>query len=400
MNFYSRLLLVSCLLTSIMYGQQRFFLANPTELDSQVVIRDSEGAFFNQQYALADYHHFYSDGCERPTVDFQVAPVYMYLKSIVNDSVAYPEIYGDKNEAYRGTTQFGGAEFQLQLNYCNFWIRALTQAGQLKNTFANCCEYPEKNCCYPYPEKHCYEFGGCDDVTLKGGYDWTFCNDDHHFGIFMLGGFPVNNDDAVVYANATTFQDVAVNGTDRLGILSYRVGAGLDTACTLYHCDDNRLTWHAVAQYAYAFPRTFAEIKGTTAYPENLEVKYTPGQFVNAWTAFHYGFCNWGFEFGSSFTTMFKEKFSVDCASTATTLETLRLTEKPGYTISFMAQPYIAGAYNTTICENPFTVGLGIGYEYDRMHKLDADCKDDALDTRAYNAFQGVNVWGNLTYSF
>jgi hypothetical protein len=286
----------------------------------------------------------------------------------------------------------------LQLNYCNFWIRALTQAGQLKSTFENCKAYPDKNCCYPAEEKHCFEFGGCDDVTLKAGYDWFFCNDDHHFGIFMLGGFPVNNDDANYYTaaafeTATDLEAAPYFTNDRLGILSYRVGAGFDTACTLYHCDDSRLTWHAVAQYAYAFPRTYATVG--LYHDTATELRYTPGQFVTGWTAFHYAFCNWGFEFGSSFATMFDEKNSVKVEGTsADTIATFDLYEKPGYTVAFLAQPYVAFNYNTTICENPFTVGLGVGYEYDKMHSAPEDTP------RAYDSFQGVNVWGNLTYSF
>jgi hypothetical protein len=393
MNLYSRLFLVSCLLTSIMYGQQRFFLANPTTTPatSQVVIRDSED--LNLEHALFDYHHYYSNPCgERPWFDLQVAPFYTHLKSIVNSDIVYPDTYKDGSD-FRSTTQFAGAQFQAQLNICNFWIRANMQAGQLKNTFANLpSDYLET-----YKEtKELYEFGGADDVTLKAGYDFFFCNDDHHVGIYALGGFPVNNKDAAIFADATAFKAAPLFNNDvRLGILSYRAGAGLNSAFTLYNCDESRLTWHADVQYAYAFPRTYAEIKSaTTTYPEDTEIRYTPGQFVSAWTALHYGVCNWGFEFGSSFETMFDEKTSLQHASSASTLATLSLVEKPGYTVSFLAKPYVAAAYNTTICENPFTVGLGIGYEYDKMHELPADA------VRVYDAFQGVNVWGNLTYSF
>lgn len=369
MNLYSRLFLVSCLLTSIMYGQQRFFLD-----DSHMVVRDSAGVISNFEHSLFDYHHYYlNPSCDRKWFDVEAVPFYTHLKSIETDAAktAYPD---DKTGA---KTQFGGALFQAQLNICDFYIRANTMVANVKSSFESV--YGDQ-----YKDLEKYSFTGVDDVTLKLGYDWFFCNDDHHAGLYMLGGFPVNNVDV-----ATTPAELATQTyTDRLGVYSYRVGAGVNTAFTLYTCDNDRLTWHADVQYAYAFPKTVLETK-LAGYPEGIKTKYTPGQFVNGWTALHYAFCNWGVELGSSFGTMFDEKFFVDTDSKKTE------EAKLGRTVSFFAQPYFAAAYNTTICENPFTVGLGIGYEYDKMHDL-----PNNNEVRKYDAFQGVNVWGNLTYSF
>lgn len=392
MNLYSRLFLVSCMFASVMYGQQRFFIADPTQATGgysikQLIVRDSED--LNLEHALFDYHHYYTQECGHIGLDFQVAPFYTHLKTI--EPKTKPADYVDT----RATTQMGGAQFQAQLDVCDFYLRANTAVGQIKSTFANITDETQIN-------KKAFKFTGFDDVTLKTGYDFFFCKEKHHTGLYLLGGFPVNHQKAIeASSNADMLTQLANSRTERLGVYSYRFGAGMNSAFTLYNCNERRLTLHADVQYAYAFKTKLAIIDYNG--DDTTTFKYTPGQFVSAWTALHYAHCHWNFEVGSMFETMFDEKRTlVNEGNATTTFAGLGLPETPGVTVAFLAKPYIATSYNTTVCKNPLTVGLGLGYEYDKMHDLQKfeNGKDVEDTSRIYNAFQGVNVWGNITYSF
>lgn len=385
MNFHARVVLISCLFTSIVYGQQRFFLDT-----SHFIIRDSED--LNLEHALFDHHHYYASSCEEwPRLNLQVTPFYTHLNAM--ESSEFKEANPTEIHNTEASTKIGGAHFQGQLNICNFYLRANMIVANIKTNYDT--SYPD----YPQSNYAHYSFTGVDDITIKAGYDWFFCNDKHHTGIYVLAGLPTNNRDAITATGIDTYKAKALD--DRLGVYSYRIGGGLNTACTIYNCGDNHITWHADAQYAYGIPKTEATI---TISPDAItKIRYTPGNFISGWTAFHYAYCAWGFEFGSMFETMFGEKTSIKNKGTATTtLADLNLLEKPGQTIAFLAKPYFAVAYNTTICQNPFMIGFGVGYEYDKVHniQLPATATKEIKVIRKYNAYEGVNVWGNLTYSF
>lgn len=385
MNLYSRLFLINCLLTSIMYGQQRFFLSDPDLIESpnliRMVVKDSED--LNLEHSFFDYQHYYGHECRRACgMDWQVAPFYTHLKTINPDDAPATDS--------RATTQIGGAQFQVQLNFRNYYFRANTAIGKIKNTFANktIAEADLKT----------YEFSGVDDITAKLGRDWFFCKDDHHIGLFVLGGFPGNAEAVPVVDN---YYDRSSLNSTKFGIGSFRAGLGLNSAFTLSHCGDKHLTWHSEIQYAYAFLHTVSTsiyTDTTTGKPQTTYNKYTPGQFVSAWTAFHYAMCAWGIELGSMFETAFGEKnTSVQYYTDFTGTVKQTINFKQGYNIAFTAKPYVGVSYEATLCKNPLNLGLGIGYEYDKMHT--GLFVNDEIE-QAYDAFQGVNVWGNITYSF
>lgn len=391
MKFHSRVLLVSCLLTSIIYGQQRFFLSSDnlaitTAKSKDLVVKDSED--LNLEHAFFDYQHYYAKfNCDHKDagMDLQVAPFYTYLKTVDCKR-------GDKTTCpttdTRSVTQIGGAQFQVQLNFHNYYFRANTAVANIKSTFAD----------NKHPDKSLYSFTGFDDVTAKIGHDWYFCNKDHHAGIYILGGFPGNSEKIETFIDAEAINTAEALSTTKLGILSYRAGAGFNGAVTLSNHNEKRLTWHADIQYAYAFPRLVDYSKLNPEETERNQDKYTPGQFVSMWTALHYAFCKWGFEIGSTFATAFDEKTITEIkfgGIQGTSVQTFGV--KPGYNIEFTAKPYMGASYNTTICNNPLSLGLAVGYEYNKMHT--GYVGDDEIE-RSYDAFQGVNVWGNVTYSF
>jgi len=392
MNLYSQLFLISCMLAPIMYGQQRFFIADPRQASGgqsikQLIVRDSED--LNLEHALFDYHHYYCHECAHVGLDFQIAPFYTHLKTIEpkNKLANYIDT--------RATTQFGGVQLQAQLDICDFYLRANTAVGQIKSTFANISDDTQIN-------KKPFKFTGFDDLTLKAGYDFFFCKEKNHIGLYLLGGFPVNHQKADISStDAQMLSTLAESRTERLGVYSYRFGAGINSAFTLYNCGSNRITWHGDIQYAYAFKTKLAIIDYNSF--DTTTFKYTPGQFISGWTAFHFAHCNWNFEVGSMFETMVDEKrYLENTGNATTTFAGLSLPETPGVTVAFLAKPYLAASYMFTVCKNPLTLGLGLGYEYDKMHDLEKfeNGRDVEDISRIYNAFQGVNVWGNLTYSF
>lgn len=405
---YMRIVII-CLITSTLYSQQRFFIAyseingttllrnvfNPNMLPGEfakfsLVVRDSED--LTMEHALFDHHHYYARPCERPWISFdlQIDPFYTYLKTIKASSSlnnhGYPEIECP-------STQLSGANMLGQINIKDFYLRANTALANI-TTHCNTTGCMNKD-----------SFTGFDDMTLKAGYDWFFCNEHHHLGLYTLGGIPVNKDESALFkTQIIPPSKIPVNFTvtypkqlTKLGVDSYRIGLGLNTACTLYQSGNTHITWHADAQYACALPRTCTivtlHVLDVEAY---ADVSYTPGNFVSTWTALHYANTHWDIELGSSFATATGEHMIRTDEDVKN--EEYVVKQFPAFTVALFAKPYIATAYHTIIKNYPLMLGLGIGYEYDKMHTLVSPQLDKV--PRAYNAFQGITVWGNMAVSF
>lgn len=403
MKLISRIVLPAVLLlSSCLHAEQTLLLAKAADVTKDVasttafarpVVRESGDMLL--EHALNDYHHYYSRACDVKLFDFILSPVYKHER-VIDGSGMY--------------NMYGGF-MQAQLSLGDFYLRANTQFGYYNEEFK---DKDGKEVEFTNADvKDALKDTSFDDVNLKAGYDFFFCGDDH-IGFYALGGIPVNRKDASVAATLSndtiTFKAMPWMYEVRMGTGNYRIGGGLNAAFTLVDCDDHHLAWLSDTQYTYALKTDVAKITGCGA-----ELKYTPGNTLNFFNALHYACGCYNFELGSVFATTFGEKWSIDCAECkypekygeTNFAPALAKLNAKNMTVAFKAQPYLAFSYNTCVCDCPLTVGLGAGYDYNKLHDNCTEVSYPEYEhypehcaTHKPDAFQGVTAWGTVALSF
>lgn len=240
--------------------------------------------------------------------------------------------------------------------------------------------------------------------------------------------------------------------TPQMGVGNYRVGGGLQGAWTVYDNNEHHIALFADVQYSYALSTSLARIAynemlltdGTSLkdlVPEvkktlkdaktvqlinpqdRTEIKYTAGSLINILGIMHYACGDFNLEYGCLLSAGFGQKLQRGYRVVAAADETAKLypddkkqakseeksedISRKGSTINllvdevaftlqnqpeivnFRIQPYVALGINTLISDNPFTVGIGLGYEYDHTSSKNAP-----------NSLQGLSAWTTLSLSF
>ncbi len=296
---------------------------------------------------------------------------------------------------------------------------ALNQCNLLYGKFAKCCSLTSR---------------GVDDVQIKFGYDWFYC-DTNHLSPYIVGIAATGNS-----SNAEFIFEPMV-GSDHGSI-----GAGIIGDYTLWVCDNSELTLLTDFKYRYVLRacerRSFdlckngdwsryLQVVQACARSNSLpginiltqDVFVTPGSTIDWWFALHYQRCQWNVELGYDFWWRAKERVELckfpcnfgiydlvgDCninpvsASCAEICQSVTGSNVPASDESFVAITcndlnlnsgatpgalsntiYAAIGYDGCVCDSPALIGLGGSYEWGR------DC--DALDNWA--------VWVKLAMAF
>lgn len=478
MYLHSKLkaLALALLISSVANGVQIFTLEN----NHDYVFKESGDHILENAMYL--YHHYYQRTCDLKLIDFTLVPVYKYYK-VFDPAAQQPEL--DKQV----TNNFYGGFAQAVLNLGDLWIRTDTLFGNMNERFTlHNSQYPERNGIQERP------FTKFDDITIRAGYD-IFFNGDDHWGPYILGSIPVNNeiegqlkgyvknnwqnelnvlpqpkaDDKTIPApniNNVSFVDKLLDpnqeltliiDTPQMGVGNYRIGGGIQGAWTVFDRNEHHLALFADLQYSYAMSTSLARItyqdmillgnNGEKIEPilpalkkiikdsKNLvhvtnpidatEIKYTAGSLINLLGIMHYACGDFNLECGCLISGGFGQKLQKSYRTFTQDEETNNqlykettkkqpkadtkvetLSEKDGQTtikvddvtlllsnhpeiINFRIQPYISLGINTLISDNPFTVGVGISYEYDHTSSKNKP-----------NALQGISAWTTLSLSF
>lgn len=394
MKIVSRAALSVLLLSSAIYGQ-----GGEYSLDNTQFLVEPGNLVL--EHALWDYHHYYPKTCDLKFLDLSINPVYKHWKAIDGHT----------------TINTAGAFIQGQLNFGDLWLRVNTIFGNVKQKLEGKATSASGDTSIKASAEQSHF--GIDDVILKGGYDLYF-NGDDHLGFYITGGFPTkrNLKSQVFIAPEVTqdfLDDRLLIDTPHLGTKHFRVGGGINGGFTLMDCDEHHLTLMLDTQYHYAFPADYgrtskSEKSGSKDEKEEKssrgKIRFTPGHTVNAWTALHYAYGNCNFELGSAFTTTFSKKVSSidekkeskdkkdggdkNKPKTESSTHELFKDLKTPDTIKFGATPYVAFSYNSTVFDNPATLGVGVGYDFNALHN----------EKRAPHKFQGVVAWVNASMSF
>jgi len=348
------------------------------------------------EYALLQYHHYYPTSCDVKFLDVALAPFYSFFW------------VGDADLEFEAI----GTLIQAQFNMGDLWIRANTLAGRLQQRLEPPKDLtPDQRAAFDNHERTIW---GADDILIKLGYDF-FYNGDDHTGIYLLGGIPTQrgpiaelDESGIIILKEPVFT---------LG--NFRIGAGINGAWTVYDCNDQHATIHCDLQYRYAFRSSLAtlgnfEKKHNNISHENIksDLCFTPGHFVAAWLAGHYAWNGCQVEAGMVLSGGFGEETEVvtrtpvgtstepkkspknntnfyDNQRNLLTSNDFQLIEFPQPRIvQFQFQPYIAAGYSSICWDTPYTTGLGISFDIDKLSQK-----------RKHNFLYGVTAWCTLTMS-
>lgn len=373
------------------------------KIHDEILVRTSANAF---EYALSQYQRYFGKCACDKILDFQVTPFVRYLKNKI-DEAKVDTVDFSREYSYRTI----GANVQGQLNCGDFWILANATFGSLKQdwkvkaakegvtTIATAAAIDSKSF-------------GLEDMKVKLGYNF-YC-DNAKLAVYLLGDglFPTDPKTNVVKRIAPVKVDT-ITLTDNLeypapymGSLNYRLGGGFEGAVNLWECDNSKLAFLFDTYYHYSFARTLTEkfeFKDGDKTVKDVTLKFTPGHTINLFGALHYAYENCHFEVGSVFATTFGESLKAslknDDKDDAKVIseDNMKKIMNDGFirtpqTIKFSVQPYVALGYETSICDNPLTLGLGLGYEYDSIRRPESDKNKKAL--------HGVTAWATAALCF
>lgn len=335
------------------------------------------------EHALTDFHYYYVNADRIHGFDFSVEPTYRYLNIIHGLS--------DIN--------MGGLFMQARGHYKKFWFKANTLLGGISENH-DIQDYPERNSSRAHTS-----FGGFDDLTVEVGYDFYQVSKwGGNFSIFLLGGIPVNGQGHPTCdrCGATTSNIFVATDNVRLGTGFYRLGAGLQ-ASAIFYCREGgmkMLTLFTGFQWNYVFPRSWDQLLFSRANPKPIpmNVHVHPATEFSTWDALNFNYYEWGFELGVTVQAWghFKDRFNVGYEGKNEALVKREIWSQSIQPILNSVTPYLACSYGKTFKDNPYSFGLGIAYEFDNTdHEVYSPNR-----THAYKNFQGVQVWGNATYSF
>lgn len=190
------------------------------------------------------------------------------------------------------------------------------------------------------------------------------------------------------------FSDLILE-TPNLGNLNNKIGFGLNFIANLYECDNKKLSMLFDGQYYYSVSRCITnayQYITTTSTTDQVEttkksspLEFTPGHTLNFWLALNYDYKCYNFEAGANFSTTFGEKLKIKNLE-LTPAQMKKLNEAVKIrTVEFNVEPYIAISYNNILCGSPTIIGLGIGYEYNKI-RIPQDLKiPDKLN--------GISAW-------
>lgn len=314
---------------------------------------------------------------------------------------------------------------------------------------------------------------GVDDVLLRVGWDYFFCNYDH-VGIYLAGVVPTGCDrfgrNHHGFEHHSFNSHNGFNHRDNCGDNDHRfcneylfepriggnhgyIGFGLTGDYTLWECDAHGLNWLTEFRYLYGLEdcerRTFdlcgrplsrylqvvtadARLNSSSAvshFTHNVEV--TPRSTIDFWTALHYDWCAYNFEFGYNLWWRDCERVclkrghdlgvgildlgricsgSATSANTAdisqgvtgtnvpasdtrfTTLTTSDLNVASGTVPSALTHKLFAGiSWNSELWCMPVLLGFGGGYEFAR---------DFCNDHHRGPALEQWEVWVRTAISF
>lgn len=164
---------------------------------------------------------------------------------------------------------------------------------------------------------------GVDDVMLRIGYDYSYCDNDH-MGIYFLGIVPTGK----AFDNTRWFQPL-------VGSKHGAVGAGFEGDYTIWSCDNSDLVFQTELLYQYRLRheerRIFDYSNGSlsrfllVASEDNVDnpvsgynalescVRVEPRSQLEWWANFHYQWCNWSAEF--SYNLWFRDCEKISCAN-------------------------------------------------------------------------------------
>lgn len=272
--------------------------------------------------------------------------------------------------------------------------KTVAQAFDGLNVFANDCKHT-----------------GVDDVLLRIGYDYNYCDNDHA-GVYFLGIAPTGKD----FNNARWFQPL-------VGSRQGAVGAGFEMDYTIWSSDNHDLVFQTELLYQYrlrseerrafdysngslsrfllvaASTNASNPVSGLSALEQCVRVE--PRSQLEWWANFHYQWCNWAAEV--SYNLWFRDREKISCtnfdfnntgiflehcvpptltSNSTATIATLPLagTADTVFTAlkssdvnlnSGAAQRVLTHKFSGAVAYNnvwadcyPFYVGLGAGYEF------------------------------------
>jgi hypothetical protein len=335
------------------------------------------------EHAMTDFTYYYVEAGKTSGYDISIKPTYQYLNVI------------------HGTADInmGGLFVQARGHYKKVWFKANTLLGGISEKF-NDPDYPESS-----KKNSRSSFGGCDDLMLELGYDFYQVPQwGSHCSIFLFGGIPVNGPGHPICKQCgATISNVLVSMDDvRLGTGFYRLGAGLQ-ASAIFYCREGgmkMLTAFTGMQWNYVFPRSWDQLFFSEIAPKPipLRVHTNPGNEFSIWDALNFNYYEWGFELGVTAQAWgnFKERFAAGYKGKDEELIKGEIWYKSVKPVFGSVTPYITCSYGKTFKGNPYSLGLGIAYEFDSTdYEIHSPNR-----THAYKNFQGVQIWGNFSYGF
>ena len=274
---------------------------------------------------------------------------------------------------------------------------------------------------------------GVDDIQLKLGDNWFFCDNESHIGLYLVGTIPTGNRVTSKYI----FEPL-------VGTKHGAFGAGINADFALYKNNYSQCNFMFDTKYRYLFSgrerRSFDlcangdwsryllivnESATSLSMPgintSTICVNVTPRSQIESWFALHYEICQWNFEAGYNLWWRDADKICGDnqfppntgiydiagaIGGTPVSASTANISEAaigpniapsdavftPSTLLNFSSgkQPralvngiYGAVSYNDNNVHCPFLVGFGAGYEF-------AD----------HNTLAQWSVWGKVGLSY
>lgn len=165
---------------------------------------------------------------------------------------------------------------------------------------------------------------GVDDVQLKLGWNYFFCNQDH-LGIYFVGTAPTG----CRTQNQFLFEPV-------VGTRHGSVGVGFNSDYTVWDCGTQGVNWMVDLKYRFVLKnceRRLFDLCNNGQFSRYLQVvtdsqrsfsmpgvnffsipvDVTPGSTVEFWTALHYHWCAWNFEAGYNLFWKDCEQICIKC---------------------------------------------------------------------------------------
>ncbi|MDR3646016.1 MAG: hypothetical protein P4L22_00560 [Candidatus Babeliales bacterium] len=322
-----------------------------------------------------------------------------------------------------------GAYFDYHQDFCNnFWVDAKFAIYEATHNLRPCEKTLSTNpnfqdICTPlcFLGSNQLNYGkvanqklkalGFDDIEIKVGYNYYFCNNKGYLGLYGSGLIPIADKPSARFLFAPM-----------VGRAHWGLGAGFDFGYSVYKSENKSVTFLADCSYQYLFRSTelrsldfklgplsrfmAASTIGNTAESvpainyTTMCLDVTPRSVVNFWTALHFQRCRWHAELGYNLWFRQAEKVCFkDCqkppfdglglgvyADTTfipLAFENLDLASA-SHSQVLTNKVYLALSYDTKICQRDMNIGIAGSFEF----------------TKKINAVEQWGIWGNFETSF